>query len=275
MSYGLFDDLRHAYEEGRPFVLCTVIEVTGSSPGKSGQKMIVFSDGTTAGTVGGGVNEERTRVVALGIFSTGGTRILSFSLDNPLQGGEPICGGSVKVFLELQADRPRLVVFGGGHIGNVVARMAFLARYRVTLVDERQEFTSEEAVPEIDRRLCLPYEDSIEQAEIDEQTFVVIVTPGHVKDREVLERVLKTPAAYIGMIGSARKVTETKKALAASGVPAERLEAVCAPVGIYLGGEAPEEIAISILAQIVAWRNGLRLHFSRPSSGKGKIPQFP
>lgn len=263
MAHELFQELRDAFETGEPFALCTVIETSGSSPGKVGQKMLVFPDGETSGTVGGGVNEERVRKAALELFNAGGSRLLSFSLDNPIEGNEPVCGGGAKVYIEVFADRPRLVVFGGGHIGRVLARMAHLARFQVSLVDERPASVSPESVPEIDDRICCPYEESVERARIDQQTSVVIVTPGHVKDRQVLERVLKTPASYIGMIGSRRKVDEMKKAIIADGADPARVSQIFSPIGIHLGGDSPEEIAVSILAQIIAFKNGKTVHYHR------------
>jgi xanthine dehydrogenase accessory factor len=261
MHGGLFQELREAFADGAPFVLCIVVEDQGSSPGKPGQKMLVYPDGTTTGTVGGGVNEERVRQRAMELFSQGGTALLRFTLDNPIEGSEPVCGGAMSVYLELLTDRQKLVIFGGGHIGNALARMAVVARFQVVLVDERPEFAKADL--SIDRILCCPYAEAVARAEIDPTTSVVIVTPGHTHDRLVLEQVLRTQAAYIGMVGSARKVAEMKKALVAEGADAGRLSRVFAPIGVNLGSNAPEDIALGILAQIVAFRNGKQLPYVR------------
>lgn len=264
MSGDILEALSQAISRGDPFVLCTVIQVQGSSPGRPGQKMVVYSDGFTAGTVGGGVNEERVRKAAMELFTGGDNRVLEFRLDNTIASGEPVCGGSMSVFIEMMIQRPRLVIFGGGHIGRALARMAVIAGFRVTLADERPDYASSEHYPELSEVICLPYAEAVDRAAIDTQTFVIIVTPGHRHDREVLARVLKTPARYIGMIGSARKVAETRKTLLNEGTDPQRLNQVHAPVGIYLGCDAPEEIAVSILAQMIGVKNGVVIPFSRP-----------
>lgn len=254
-------NLRDALARGERFAMCTVVEAMGSSPGSEGQKMFVFTDGTTIGTVGGGVNEETVRAKAAHQLIEGGTLLLTFDMANESGSTDPICGGKMKVFIEVVQDQPRLVVFGGGHIGKVLTKMAAVAGFRVTLIDERPEFAEPCLIPEAEQVLCCPYEESVEKAGIHEADSVVIVTPGHAKDREVLERAIRTPAKYIGMIGSARKVLATKERLLAEGADKQRLEEVFTPIGLRLGGDSPEEISVAILAQIVAFRNGKTIRF--------------
>lgn len=261
MQFEFFQELKHILNDGSDFVLCTVVAAEGSSPAKPGQKMIVCADGSITGTVGGGVNEERVRQAALTLFAKGGSQLLEFSLVASIDEPEPVCGGNCTIFIELLHDRPKLVIFGGGHIGNALARMAQVLRFHVTLVDERPEFVTHERIPGVDRGVCLPYEQAIEQCAIDARTSLVIVTPGHVKDREVLARVIDSPAAYIGMVGSARKWAEMQKAMVAEGVSQARLDQIHCPIGINLVGQSPEEIALGILAQIVAHRHGKPLPF--------------
>ncbi|RCK77971.1 MAG: Xanthine and CO dehydrogenases maturation factor, XdhC/CoxF family [Candidatus Ozemobacter sibiricus] len=263
MSSEFFSELKEAFNEGDPFVLALVVETDGSSPGKVGQKMLIYHDGSTEGTVGGGVNEERVRQAAVELFHTGGSKVLTFAMDNPIDGTEPVCGGTMKVYLELLVDRPRLVIFGGGHIGRVLAKLASIAHFRVTLVDQRPEFADPKILPEVDQVVCAPYEASVDTVGLDARTSVVIVTPGHSHDLQVLRRVVPSPAPYVGMIGSARKVEEMKKTLLAEGADPERLAALFAPIGINLGGQTPEEIAVAILAQIIAFRNGKIIHYQR------------
>ena len=263
MSGEVMEALGKAIARRDPFALCSVIRVQGSSPGRPGQKMIVYADGSIDGTVGGGVNEDRVRQAALELFSGAENRLLEFRLDNALNSGEPICGGAMEVFIELMICRPRLIVFGGGHIGAALVRMGIIAGFRAVLVDERPEYASIEHFPGIAEILCRPYAEAVGAAAIDADTYVVIVTPGHRNDREVLAEVVKTPARYIGMIGSARKVAETRKSLIEAGVDPVRLDQVHAPVGVYLGCDAPEEIAVSILAQIIGIKNGVVIPFAR------------
>ncbi len=263
MNTNSMRDLREAMSRGERFAMCTVVRSMGSSPGSEGQKMFVFTDGSTLGTVGGGVNEEKTRQKALHQLVEGGSLMLGFDMAKGTDPGDPICGGNMEVFIEVIQDSPRMVVFGGGHIGKVVTRLAAVAGFRVTLVDDRPEVAEECRFPEVDRVLCCPYEESVAKAGIEADTAVIIVTPGHAKDREVLDRAVKTPAKYIGMIGSAKKVKETKARLVAEGADPKRMDGVFSPIGINLGGDSPEEIAVSILAQVVAFRNGKTIPFIR------------
>ncbi len=263
MATEFFVEMKEAFDRNEPFVMCTVVETIGSSPGKVGQKMIVFKDGSIAGTVGGGVNEERVRLEAIDLFKNGTTRLMTFNLANPLEGDEPVCGGEARVFIELIAHQPRMVIFGAGHIGKVLAKMAALARFRVTIIDERPEFANAQIFPECENVICCPYSDSVARSEIDTLSHVVVVTPGHVKDREVLELALKTEAPYVGLVCSAKKLVEMKQALIDFGITKERAEEVFAPIGINLGSNTPEEIAVEILAQIVAFRNGKIIKFEK------------
>jgi xanthine dehydrogenase accessory factor len=264
MALEFYPELREALNSGRPFVLCTVVETIGSSPGTVGQKMIVWADGRILGSVGGGTNEERVRQTALEIFKSGGSRMMSFDLANPIEGADPICGGEARVFLELMADRPRLVIFGGGHIGHTLARLAHHVKFHVTLVDERPAFCDPAQLPEVDRCLCQPFAQAMPHLEIDAQTMVVVVTPGHTYDRVVVEQAFATPARYIGLVGSAKKIVEMKRLFRELGVTEERLEnSLFTPVGINLGSTSPEEIAVEILAQLVAFRNGRILRFQK------------
>lgn len=263
MEFEFYRELKQTLAEGGDFVLCTVVSVDGASPAKPGQKMIVRPDGSIRGTVGGGVNEERIRKAALELFGRGGSRLLEFEMDGDVASPEPICGGRFACFTELIHDRPGLFIFGGGHIGHALARLAHVLRFAVTVVDERPEYVTAERLPTADRLICKPYEEAVADCAIDARSSVVIVTPGHVKDREVLERVVRTPAAYIGMIGSARKWQELRQALVAQGHDAARLAEVRCPIGVNLVGQSPEEIALGILAQIVAHRHGKPLPYLR------------
>lgn len=263
MATEFFNELKRAFNRDEPFVLCTVVETTGSSPGTVGQKMIVFRDGSTIGTVGGGINEERVREAAIDQFKNGSSMIMTFDLNNPLDATDPVCGGEARVFIELQAHEPRMVVFGAGHIGKVLARLAALTRFRVTLVDERPEFADPELFPGCSQVVCAPYEKAAEEIVLDENSFVVVVTPGHQKDFAVLEKVLPTSAPYVGLVSSAKKLAEMKEAFVKQGISKERTESLFSPIGINLGSTTPEEIAVEILAQIVAFRNGKIIRFTR------------
>lgn len=263
MATEFFHEMKQAFNRNEAFVLCTVVETIGSSPGTVGQKMIVFRDGTALGTTGGGINEERVRQAALELFKNGTATILTFDLANPLEGDDPVCGGKARVFIEMIADEPRMVIFGAGHIGKVLAKMAALARFRVTLIDERSEFADPTLFPECEKVICMNYEEAVEVVELNDRSFVVVVTPGHLKDKEVLDQVLPKPAPYVGLVSSAKKLKEMKDAFVAAGIPKERANSIFSPIGINLGSTTPEEIAVEILAQIVGFRNGKIIKFEK------------
>lgn len=270
MKQEIWSQLQEALEAHEPFVYCVVIDRNGSSPGKPSQKMLVYDDGTTCGTVGGGVNEERVRQKAMELFETGGSTLMTFELANPIDGTEPVCGGAMRVYLELMCRQPRLIIFGGGHIGRVLTKLASITGYRVTLADERPAYASAEVLPEADELLCCTYGEAVSRARIGKDDAVVIVTPGHSHDIEVLRAVLGSPAAYVGMIGSQRKVEGIRRMLLEEGFVSERINQVFAPIGLNLGGETPEEIAVGILAQIVAFNNGQMMKFE-PQKNKPNV----
>ena len=263
MAAEFYYELKEAFNKNEPFVLCTVVETIGSSPGTVGQKMIVHRNGETVGTVGGGVNEERVRLAAIDLFKNGTTKIMNFDLANPIEGDEPVCGGESRVFIELIAHQPRLIVFGAGHIGKVLAKMAALARFRVTVIDERPEYATDNIFPECDRVLCADYIESVDQANISVDDYVIVVTPGHVHDMDVLKLVLKKETKFTGLISSAKKLVEMKRVLKEFGCPEANVDKLFSPVGINLGSTTPEEIAVEILAQLVAFRNGKILKFEK------------
>lgn len=262
MATELFRELQTAFDQGKAFAICTVVEIDGSSPGTLGQKMLVFQDGSIAGSVGGGSNEEKVKVEALGLLGHGGCKVMSFDLANPIDGDEPVCGGSFKVFVEVMLVRPRLIIFGGGHIGATLAQLARLVRYQVTVVDSRPDYANADVLPGVDVIVCDAYERAAAM-NLVEGDSIVIVTPGHTYDRIVLEKVLPSPAKYVGLVCSARKLKQMKEVLHSQGISHERLEKLFAPIGVNLGSTIPEEIALEILAQLVAFRNGIVIPFQR------------
>lgn len=255
MAVNFFEEMKEAFDRNQPFVICTVVETIGSSPGSIGQKMLVFKDGKTVGTVGGGANEEKVRLAAIDLFKNGDTALLNFNLNNPIEGEEAVCGGEARVFIELISHSPHMVVFGAGHIGKVLAKMAALANFKVTIVDERPDYANNDIFPEC-KTICCDYVQAVEKADINESSYVVVVTPGHQNDMSVLKAAMKHDAAYFGLVGSAKKLNEMKEVLADSGISKDKITSMFAPIGLNLNSNTPEEIAVEILAQIVAFRNG-------------------
>lgn len=234
--------LNDALQHNEPVALATVVEVVVGSPAQPGFKVVVWPDGRAIGNVGGGGLEQRVRDDAVATLRDGHSRLVRYALreDGPDAVGMA-CGGEVLLFIDVFQPVPTLLIVGGGHLGRPLAEMARIAGWSVDVVDVRPERAT---VPEFDPATVKPW------------TYVVIVTENHVRDEETLRQVLDTPAAYVGMIGSRRKVRAIFDHLQAEGVSAERLARVRAPIGLELGGRSPAEIALAILAEVVQVRHG-------------------
>lgn len=264
MAVEFYKELRDAYNSGKSFVLCTVIDVKGSSPAKAGQKMIVFRDGSFVGTIGGGINEARTISKCMDMFAMGGTQIIDYDLSSSnAEDKEPICGGEFKVLLEFQSSAPRLCIFGAGHIGEKLAKIAFLTGYSVTLADERPDFVNPDKFFKGINLICDPYEEAVKKAKVNEDTFVVVCTPGHVNDAQAVEAVLPFKPQYLGLVGSGKKRQQFMANLKEKGFDPEQCEDIFMPIGMSFGSTTPEEIVIEIMAQIIAFRNGNIVKYSR------------
>jgi xanthine dehydrogenase accessory factor len=234
--------LDQALQGNEPVALVTVVEVRGASPAQVGFKLLVRHDGSVVGNVGGGALEQRIRDETLTALLEGKSRLAHYTLR---EGGPDavgmLCGGEATVFIEVYQPMPILLIVGGGHIGRPLAEMGCIVGFQVQVVDVHPERAT---VPQFD------------PAVISAQTYVVLITEDHVTDEQALHQVLETPAAYIGMIGSQRKVGIIFDHLQAEGVSQERLARVHAPTGLKLGGRTPAEIALAILAEIVQVRHG-------------------
>jgi len=236
--------------------LCTIIDTSGSTPRHEGSKMLVYADGSFIGTVGGGEVENRVRQEAIDSMIDGKTRLLKYSMVDPKAGDPGVCGGTMEVFVEPMIPNPLMVVVGGGHVGKAVATLAKILKFRVAISDDRPEFCTPEMNPDADEFYCVPMEKLDEVLNITPQTYLILTTRGSNVDVAGLEPLLKSPAAYIGIIGSKRRWLTTRKGLMEKGVSEARLDQVYSPIGLELKAETPEEIAVSIMAEIIMVRNG-------------------
>jgi xanthine dehydrogenase accessory factor len=243
-------------ERGEGGVLCTIIESRGSTPRHEGSKMLVYPGGEFIGTVGGGEVENRVRAEAELALMDGKSRILRYNMVNPQQGDPGVCGGTVEVFVEPFLPPPLLVVVGGGHVGKAVAHLAKWLGFQVAVSDDRVEFCTKEANPDADRFYPVPISELTSHLKMTPWTYLVLTTRGMDVDVQGLPALLDSPARYIGIIGSKRRWTTTRKALQEAGVPGEKLNRIVSPIGLELNAETPEEIAVSIMAQIIMLRNG-------------------
>ncbi len=253
----LYATMTDLARKGTPFVTATVIEAKGSSPRGVGTKMLVLKDGTTVDTIGGGALEQRVVADAADSLAAGASRTAHYELRTE---GEhalgAVCGGEVTVFLEVHLPERTLVIVGAGHVGQSLCRCAKLLDRRVVVVDPREDMVTAARLPEADQLVCAEPGHLAELEAIGESTEIVILTHSHVLDEAALRAAIGTPAAYVGMIGSAKKVQTVFSRLKEDGVSAEQLERVHAPIGLDIGAETPAELALCIMAEIVATANG-------------------
>jgi xanthine dehydrogenase accessory factor len=252
----VLQELVAAQERREPVALAVVIRDQGSVPRHAGSKMLVYGDGRTLGTIGGGEMESRVVAEAQAALRDGETRIVPYSLVDPQRGDPGICGGQVEIFVEPYPAPATLFILGCGHVGRALASLGRWLGFRVIAYDDRADLATEENVPDADVLLTgTPVELSTAQT-IDDHTYIALVTRNVGLDRQLLPYLLDTPATYIGVMGSRRRWEETKRQLLADGIPAEKLAHIVSPIGLELNAESPNEIAVSIMAQIIMARRG-------------------
>lgn len=252
----IFQALADLERNGDPAALCTVVRERGSVPRHAGSKMIVFPDGRIVGTIGGGEMESRVIREARAVLSGGAPTILAYSLVNPREGDPGVCGGEVEVFVEPIQPRPALLVVGAGHVGRALVHLGRWLGFRVALCDDRPEFCNSDWAPGADEYLVASIRDLPGRFKFHSQTYIVLATRGMPVDVDGLPHLLNVPHAYLGVIGSRRRWATARSRMEAGGVPVDELASVDAPVGLELNAETPEEIALSILAEIVMLRRG-------------------
>lgn len=251
-----FQRLAELERAGQSAALATVIAVSGSVPRHEGTKMLVFPDGETEGTVGGGELEHRVTEAALRAIETGKLERLSYTFRDPDDGGVGVCGGEMEVLVEPIKPPAQVVVVGGGHVGRAVAHLASWLGFHVVVADDREEYANADAVPGADEYLHGPLKDLTQHVSFHPDTYVLLTTRGVDIDVEALPSLLDSQAAYIGVIGSKRRWQTAAEQLREAGVPQDRIERVTSPMGLELNAETPEEIALSMLAEIVRLRRG-------------------
>lgn len=249
-------NINDVVKSGKKAALCIIVDTQGSSPRKTGSKMIVFEDGTQDGTIGGGSLELRVIDDARKVIEDSKAQKLSYDLGDDLSMN---CGGSAEVYIEPINPEKQLFIFGAGHIGRVLARYALDFGFAVTLIDHRAGIENEVDLNAIglDKRT---YTEAAMEINFTDQSYIVIVTPKHKYDEEILEICAKKQNAYIGMIGSKTKVAKARKRFLEENILTdEELNKVDMPIGIKFNAQTPEEIAISILAKMIDVKNTINL----------------
>ena len=252
----MFQDIAAALSRGESAALLTVVRVNGAAPCAPGTRVLVRNDGSLLGTLGGATVDGRAREDGLRALTSGAPGMLTYHLDPEIGESVGSCGATLEIFVEPLRPEPRLLVAGSGYVAQALSRLALPLGWRVTLLDDRSEFVRGAHLPEGVGTAVGDLSELLAAHHPDPATAVVIVTRGHRSDKEALATALTTNAGYIGMIGSPSKVRQVFRALLKEGVSVETLARVYAPIGLDLGAETPDEIALSIASELLMWRRG-------------------
>jgi len=267
MNGDLLKIINNDISSGKCGVLCTVIKTGGSAPRGAGTSMWVTGDGKTSGTIGGGPTEHGAIAEAVRMISEGTeTKILEKDLGP--DGSGMICGGNMTLLLQLIGREEKLVVFGAGHVGKAIARLGVFAGMHVTVWDDRAEFANSENLPECESVACSLEEAFSGRLAFSDRTCVVVCTRAHEMDSDVLAALDGLPMVYVGMLGSRRKIKAIREHLLKQGVSAHFLDRVFQPIGLPIEAETPEEIALSIMAEIIAVLRGAPVQLLRAAYEK-------
>ena len=269
----IYQEVARLRQLGQKCALATIVQVNGSIPSYESAKLLVREDGSMVGTIGGGCVEAEVWNVAREVMETERPRHLNFTLgedaayDNGL-----ICGGQLSVFVEPVVPEPRAFIFGAGHISKSLSKVANLAGFATVIVDNREAFANRDRFPEAEEIHAAEYEELFPNLNIRDTSYIIIVTRGHRDDMRVLRWAVTTQAKYIAMIGSKRKVIGVVKELEREGLTRESFERIFAPMGFDIGAITPEEIAVSVVAEMIAvrrspateWRSLAKSLFAHP-----------
>ena len=249
----LFKKIEELRKGGKKVALCTIVQTKGSTPRKVGAKMIVLENGNIEGTIGGGNFEKKVIENALEQIEKNEAKLFKHDL---LHQHNMCCGGSIEVFIEPIQKMNKLYIFGAGHTGYALATFAAKMDFDIYVIDDRKEYLDEITTDGINK-MYIHYSKALTVLPFDENTYIAILTYEHSYDRDILAYCVKQPHTYLGMIGSKRKIELTKKMFIDGDIATQKeLENVDMPMGISINAEGPEEIALSILAKIIATKNG-------------------
>ena len=251
----IYDEIVRLRKLGQKCALATIVQVRGSIPSYESAKLLVREDGSMLGTVGGGCVEAEVWNAAREVIETEKPKNMSFSLGQDAAYDEGlICGGQLNIFVEPVIPQPQAFIFGGGHVSKSLSRVASMAGFSTSIIDNREAFANPERFPEAEATYAEEYEDVFPKLPITSSSYIIIVTRGHRDDMRVLRWAITTQARYISMIGSKRKTISVIHELEKEGFPRDAFDRVFAPMGLEIGAESPEEIAVSVVAEMIAMR---------------------
>jgi xanthine dehydrogenase accessory factor len=249
----LYEEIVKLRREGRRGALATIINVRGSIPSFNTAKMLVRDDGSIVGTIGGGCVEADVWQAAREVMEQEKPRTMTFNLNqNPSNDTGLVCGGTLEIYVEPILPIPALYVFGAGHVAYNIYKVAQIAGFDVHVIDDRDAYANRERFPQASEVIAEDFDVATSKLSINECSYIVIVTRGHRDDMRVLRWAVQTPARYIGMIGSRRKVISIYKELEKEGLSPALFEKVTAPIGLEIGAVTPEEIAVAVVAEMIA-----------------------
>jgi len=252
MSEILKEALRRI-DRGEIIAWVTVVETKDSTPREVGAKMLVNKDGLISGTIGGGITEAKVIEETKQALREVKGKLLTYHLtkEQAAMDEGAICGGEMKVFIDILQPKEEVLIFGAGHIAACVSKLAKTVGFKVTIIDDRKEFANQDRFPKADEIIVEDTEKALTHLNFTPSTYIIVLTRGHFKDEEVLGSIIRSNAAYIGMIGSRKKNTTVFQHLEEQGISAQELKKVHAPIGVDIGAQTPEEIAVSIMAEII------------------------
>src|SRR6266700_1199711 len=254
-SVDIYEQIVSLRQQGRRGAIATIVSVRGSIPSFETAKMLVRDDGSIVGTVGGGCVEADVWQAAREVMESEKPRTLTFNLNqNPKYDTGLVCGGTLDIFIEPVLLPASLYIFGAGHVAHSLYKMAYLAGFDVSVIDDRESYANRERFPEAKAVIAEDFDQAMARLTPNETSYIVIVTRGHRDDMRVLRWAVQTRARYIGMIGSKRKTITIFRELVKEGIPEQLFDRVHAPVGLDIGAITPEEIAIAITAELIATR---------------------
>jgi xanthine dehydrogenase accessory factor len=254
MSSEILYKALEASQKGQNYAFATIVEATvKGTPRKTGAKMIVFEDGTTYGTIGGGRNEKAA--IAECLKAIRHQKPAAVTYDYFGREGESVCGGRMKVFIEPFRSEDELIICGAGHIALPLSALGKILGFKVTVIDDRKEFANKSRFPHVDKVIKGPHAVELAKIALKPNTYVVIVTQGNEYDFECLRAAIKSMAAYVGVISSRPKKVKFFGRLRKMGVEEKYLKQVHIPMGLDIGAQTPEEIAVSIMSEMIALKN--------------------
>jgi xanthine dehydrogenase accessory factor len=257
MNREVFAAVAEALERGEAAALVTIVAARGSTPQRVGAKMLVFADGRSVGTIGGGCYESDAFGKAREAIAARKPQLVHYELsDDFAQETGLICGGQMDVYIEPIEPSPELYIVGAGHVGYHLARLAHEVGFRVHVVDDREKFANRERFQTAEEVVADDIPTWLASAALPPHAYAVVVTRGHVNDLDALRALVPRELRYLGLIGSRAKVARMYDALTAEGIPADQLTRIHAPIGLNIGAVTPQEIAVSILAELIAVKHG-------------------